>query len=700
MSMNRKMNFKKVFGLLLSLSLVLGCFSVSFAGEISQASLSVSGDSVYEMESGKSSSISFQLKNNGTGNAENVSINAKVEALSPLRVTMRNSSLGSIGGNAYKTAVLNVTVSGEVTQASYPITLEYTYSTTGGEVLKGSETIYIKMKGFDNEPSFALSGMSLSPATLSPGETSNLSGRLTNDGGMDMYDVTISLTNLSSSGISLTSGFSNKNISKLLVGGDTSFAFSLAASADMAAGNYPVTIKLDFKDVYGKAHEKTQDYYINVGGVAGQKADLEIRNMVEPSGTYGVNQNFTVQFNVYNNGKVAAKNIVVTAKALEDSAVVPKSGSIKTIASLEPGASTSVSFTLAATAAATTRNYPIEFSVEYTSGGTATTTFKQFAGVNVSNPDKEEDNSSKPKIIVSDYSADPLVVMAGEEFDLNMTFLNTHKEKAVKNIKMYLTLAEETSSSSEKSGNIFTPVNSSNTFYFDAIPAKGTVQKSLRMYVVPEAQPKTYTLTVNFEYEDGAGKEYTATELLGINVKQVTEIQVDEFSVPDMVEMYSPVSVAFNYYNTGKVKLNNVMVKIEGEVDTQNRNTYVGNMDTGSSEYYEASFTPNSAGEVPVAIVISYEDSTGEVKEERREFVLNVSEPYVPEAGEGMEEPTTTTVDMKSIAIGVGVLLVFAIGLFVFVKRQKGDPEGTFAESIDNVDDEDDDEDDEEGMSV
>ena len=34
------------------------------------------------------------------------------------------------------------------------------------------------------------------------------------------------------------------------------------------------------------------------------------------------------------------------------------------------------------------------------------------------------------------------ILMAGENFDLTMTFLNTHVEKAVKNVKMYLTMIE------------------------------------------------------------------------------------------------------------------------------------------------------------------------------------------------------------------------------------------------------------------
>ena len=38
--------------------------------------------------------------------------------------------------------------------------------------------------------------------------------------------------------------------------------------------------------------------------------------MAEPSGVYGVNQNFVVKFNLFNNGKGVAKNIKVTATEL------------------------------------------------------------------------------------------------------------------------------------------------------------------------------------------------------------------------------------------------------------------------------------------------------------------------------------------------------------------------------------------------
>ncbi|MDD4844176.1 MAG: CARDB domain-containing protein [Anaerotignum sp.] len=679
--------------------MILGQTAVALADDVSgSAQIVLGGETVVEVVAGQENRFTVQVKNKGGATAQSVYVSPQNNGTNPFRVSVvGGGDVGSIGANGYKNVTLIVNVNGEVKESSYAVTLDMAYTNSNDSSFSSSDTLYLKMKGFDNEPSFKLDSMKLSPESMSPGSSANLSGKILNNGDQDMQDVDVSLSNLETDKISLSSGFSSKHYSSIPAGTSVDFAFSLVASADMAAGNYPVNIKLKFKDEFGKSIEKELPYYVNVGGIAGQKSQLEIRNMKEPGGVYDVNENFTVSFDLYNSGKVAAKSIVVTAVGVDTAAVVPKSASVKTISELAPGATTSLSFTFAGTAASKTQNYAIQFTTEYTSGGTAVSSFKQFAGVNVNNPDADEENASKPKLIVSNYECDPLIVMAGQEFNLNMEVLNTHAAKGVKNVKMYLTLAEETSSDSEKSGNVFTPVDSSNTFYFDEIGAKSTVQKQLRLYVVPDAQPKTYTLTVNFEYEDATGKEFTAAELLGINVKQVTALQMDDFAMPDEVEMYSPVTVSFGYYNTGKVTLSNVMVKVIGDVECQNKNTYIGNLESGASEYFESSFTPTSSGEVPVSIVVSYEDASGEVMEETRDFTLNVMEPMMPEDMEG-EEAEQPPMDMKKVMISIALLAILAMGLFVFIKRQKQEPNNSFSESKDDLNDDEDD--DREDMSL
>lgn len=708
----RKRPLYKIFAILLALTVLMGIPAPSFAADLDgRPSVFVSGDGVYEIDAAKETRLTIQVKNKGGALAESIVMRAKSdEAIPPFKINFSaGENVGNLGANGVKSLNMYVEITGTVEKASYPITISYTYQDAAGSSYSGSDTIYLRMKGFNTEPDYTFDQMKLAPESMSPGTAATLSGIVKNTGSQDMYMTEVSLSNLSTEGITISGGFNTVQVGKLTVGQTASFSFQLASSADMVAGNYPVTIQLKYQDAYGKEFTKEQQYYVNVGGASGKTSQLEIRNMKEPQGVYGVNQNFPVQFELYNAGQVAAKDIVITAEALDPTAVVPKSSSVKTLSSLAPGASMPLNFTFAGTNQATSQNYAIQFLVEYTSGGTKVHSFKQYAGANISNPEKdkegEEENPSKPKIIVSNYVCDPLIVMAGQEFDLNLTLTNTHAAKGVKNIKMFLTLAEETSSETEKSGNIFTPVNSSNTFYFDAIAPKGSVDKDLRLYVVPNAQPKTYTLTVNFEYEDAEGKEYTAKELLGINVEQETELSIDEFALPETIEQYTPVTVSFSYYNTGKVALSNLMFKVEGDVECSQKSTYIGNLDSGASDYYEVSFTPNNLGQVPVDIVAVYEDPSGETQEIRRSFVLNVTEPIMMDGEMDGEQPETT-LNIKNVGIAIAVLLVLAAGLFFFIKKQKEDPDA-FAESMENDEDldedlleEDEDDKDEEGMPL
>lgn len=707
----KKTGFQKIVTCLFACILLFGLAIPSYAANDDftegKPEIFISGNSVYEVQNGEETRIDLQVKNKGSAIANRIVMRAKSdEALPPFKISFSDGeNVGSLGVNSSQNVRMYITMDETPEKSSYPITISYTYQNAAGDSFSGSEIIHLKIKGFDKEPTYLFDNMKMVPESLTPGQGGTVSGIVKNSGSQDMLQAEVILDKLQTEGISLSGGFSSMQIGNLGVGKQASFSFPLSASADMAAGNYPVTIKLKYQDEFGKEYEKTQDYYISVGGENGKATQLEIRNMKEPQGVYDVNQNFQVTFDLCNTGQTTAKDIVIKAEGLEATAVVPKSTSMKNIASLPAGKSVPLTFTFAGTNQASTQNYAVQFTVTYKTGNTKEETFKQYAGVNIKNSEKEkkeeEENdkdkpTSKPKIIVSKYVCDPLIVMAGEEFDLKTTLMNTHPTKGVKNIKMFLTLAEETSSESEKSGNIFTPVNSSNTYYFDAIAPKSTVDKELRLYVVPNAQPKTYTLTVNFEYEDETGKEYTATELLGINVKQITELSMDEIALPESVEQYAPVTVSFSYYNTGKVALNNVMFKIEGDVDSSTKSTYIGNMEPGASDYYEATFTSNELGEVPVSIVASYEDTSGETIEERRDFVLNVTEPMPVDEGMEMEESQNHT-NFKLIGIIAGVVVVIVVAVVIIVlKKRKKKKEASLLADVDF----DDDKDDEEGISL
>ncbi len=650
---------------------------------------------VYEVTPGKTNTIKIKLRNGSAYGAKAIVIQPTFTDIDNTPFTVgfagEENRISSLAPRSETEIELTVDVERTAATKNYPVTLNYSYFNTYNIKFTGKDTIYLKVNNLSGEPDFKFENVAVTPSEIEAGETTTISGEIVNNNFITMHEVNLTLEGLSSDGISVNNSLDSQNFSRIAAGATQQFSFPLIAGKEIAGGTYPITLKISYKDDAGRSYDKSQNYYINVGGSSStEKPSLEIRNMEEPTGTYVVNQNFEIAFDLVNIGEGEAKNIKVSASGMgESGAVVPKSTSIKNVKTLAPNETSHFSFTFAGTSSASTQNYPVEFTIEYENEAGTATTFKQYAGVNVSNPkkdkedekDEEDEKKSKPKIIVSDYVCDPIIVMAGNEFDLTMTLMNSHKYKSVHNIKMFLTMAEETTSDTAKTGNIFTPVDSSNTFYFDDIVPKGKVDKALRLYVVPDAQPKTYTLTVNFEYEDQDGNEYTSQELLGINVKQVTQLDIDDYTLPQQIEMGMPVTVNFSYYNTGKVTLNNLMIRIDGDVETENRNTYIGNLESGSSDYYEAMFTPTSMGKLPVSIVVSYDDASGETIEEKRDFILNVIEPMPMDDMMGMEDIEGKSGISKPIIIGavVGVVIIIAIiAIVMIVKHKKKKAEEAF----------------------
>ena len=703
--MVNKISFKRLLAFLAVLIMAISVSLTVFAADDDEEKepagtpiINVISGNIYEIEPGQETSIALRVRNTSTSVAKSVVVIPTVENASenPLKVTLnaQSSNIGTISANGERTINLTVSADRTASTKTYAVNIKFQFLNNDGFSYDSTSTIYFKIKNASGIPAFNFQNYRLNPSALNAGDSSILTFELFNKGPLNLYNAVVSLENLDPAGVGVN-GTNQKKFSKIWAGTKETISFNLTTNSAMEDGSYPITVKVVFNDENGTEHTYEEKYFVSVGAGSGKNADLRIENVKEPGGTYGVNQNFDFSFTIKNYGDAAVENIRISAAEYgEGGNIVPKSNSTFSLKELQPGKSADYTFTFAPTGNASSRNYTVEFKLEYKMGG-KDYTVTQYGGANVTNPDKDEEEGdkkeSKPKIIVSDYKCDPVIVMAGENFDLTMTFLNTHIEKAVKNVKMYLTMVEETSSENEKSGNVFTPVDSSNTFYYDSIAPKGTVSKTMTLYTVPSAQPKTYTLTVNFEYEDESGNEYTATELLGINVKQVSQIDTSEIFVPESSEIGMPISVYFDIHNTGKVDISNLKVSLEGDITTQNKSTYIGNCSPGDSNYYEGSFSVNNMGLNNFKMTISYDDPSGEQIQQVKEYTINGIEPVVDDTISGEMMPDDMDMNQglslkAKIGIGVGAVIGIIILVVVLKVIKKRKDARLIADDLENED--------------
>jgi len=204
--------------------------------------------------------------------------------------------------------------------------------------------------------------------------------------------------------------------------------------------------------------------------------------------------------------------------------------------------------------------------------------------------------------------------------------MNTSSNRTVRNIRVTLNIDEEVTTGTERRGSVFTPVGRSSTFFIDTIAPGGEVQEHIRFYTLPDAPPRNYIIIVDFEYEDSDNNPFQARESIGINVKQVTRLDISEVFIPDFTPTYQPIFVNFELYNTGRVTLSNLMIKVEGNFMVNQPSVFYGSLTPGMMDFYDNVITPSEPGMQELAIVISYEDDTGELIEERKVFNLDVTE--------------------------------------------------------------------------
>lgn len=303
--------------------------------------------------------------------------------------------------------------------------------------------------------------------------------------------------------------------------------------------------------------------------------------------------------------------------------------------------------------------------------------------LNLPLPLQESVNGREPKVIIKQYQVNPTKVLAGNDVTLSLYIENTNS-LPVKNVSIQLDVPTETSSTggTVSSGTVFSPINSSNTFYIDRIDGKDVVVKTINMSVGPDALAKTYIVPVNISYEGTDGTKYTASDNVNIPVSQESKVDIINTNVQANGNVGEPLSITMEFVNVGKVSLTNFKVSLDGDVPGKNDNVYyIGTFNVGDSDEYSAMIYPEVEGILTGNIRISYMDGNNQ------EVIID--EPFSSEIGPAIDysammdptiselEPEPTFVDkLKTHLLTIIVAIVaIAEGIILFRGKRKAKAE-------------------------
>lgn len=447
---------------------------------------------------------------------------------------------------------------------------------------------------------------------------------------------------------------------------------------EMTTGTQTIQLKAMYK--YG-SEIKTEEIpvYLKVTGMdeqAGTSGSLAVTSYKIDKSTVPAGESFKLSVTVQNNTAKAVQGLQVKLDGLATEGITVNGGlDTQTVQNLGKGASTTLTYNMATSKKLETGNQILTVNLKNGEEEVSSKVFVPVKGTKTSSGDEEGVGMSKPQIIMQSYSFGESSVVGGQTFPLTLNVKNTSSVSAIENVKMTIESAPD-----ETTGGVFTPANSSNTFFIARVPAGGVFSESIDMLVKADAAPKSYGLQVKFSYEavlDGKRETLEATETITVPVTQPDRFEVNE------VEMYSPIylgdspSISVQYVNQGKSTIFNLSVEATGEnFTTGESKSYIGNVESGASDSFDLSINPVDVGPLSGTLKFTYEDANGDTKEIIREFsaeVMQMDMPAIDDPGmEPMpEEPKGGLPMWAWILIGVGGAVVIAVVVIVVVVKVK-----------------------------
>ncbi|MCL2360362.1 MAG: hypothetical protein FWC73_00950 [Defluviitaleaceae bacterium] len=595
------------------------------------------------VEPGDDEEVSVTIRNIGSHSAHNFLSTATVSADAPFMVEFLNNTnrLSTLSQNSQRNMIMRIVVDANAEPGDTgTITLTHRFNTHLGAPTDSTDTIHVRIGGDAGATGLRLTNIRSSETNLGQNQEFNVTATLENTGTAPANNVQISLANLDTESIILTSDLGDAAFSALEPGQSRQVSFTFRTARDISSGFYAIYFRL----IYDRVAENRPlvPFYVTVvADYATTSPHLELRNISAPTARLNVGQTGNITFELANTGDAIAHNIRVSATPLGEGAapLVPTTSNVQSVQSLGVDAYRAFTFGFMPTNRAETQSYAIQLRVEYEIRGTGgePSPFVQYVGLNVFNPEPEEDDDDDepgrrqiPRIIVYTNSTYPQIPRAGQNFDMEITFLNTSNTRAVNNIRITLDAPPPATGGQQGSttggDSVFVPVGGSNTLFVSNLAPGESVTRTITMFTVPDASPRIYTMQVNLDYQDEEFDHHEVTELISVPVAQDSRLETrpPEVAIMPFMDMFGFVDFEFDIINSGRVNLRNLRVRVDGNFDTSQANDYLGNLQQGRVVNFRGRIFPSEPGLQEGAIVVYAEDDAGEIVEIVHPFTIDV----------------------------------------------------------------------------
>lgn len=219
-------------------------------------------------------------------------------------------------------------------------------------------------------------------------------------------------------------------------------------------------------------------------------------------------------------------------------------------------------------------------------------------------------STTKPTVMVRDFSFGGANVSAGNTFTLNLNSYNTSQIQGISDVTTTVTLPAT-----------ITIAGGSNVALHPVVAPSGAFTDTFQLHVQNSAETGVANVTVAYSfYVQGTETPITSTQVVAVPIVQPDRFSFTSLDVPDEMYAGEENTITVNYVNKGKGILYNVSAEIAGNIDNPGQGQYMGNLNSGTEGSVDFAVKTDGIGPVSGVITISYEDVNGTVKKQTQEF--------------------------------------------------------------------------------
>ncbi|MDD5017053.1 MAG: hypothetical protein PHO15_03000, partial [Eubacteriales bacterium] len=173
---------------------------------------------------------------------------------------------------------------------------------------------------------------------------------------------------------------------------------------------------------------------------------------------------------------------------------------------------------------------------------------------------------SQPKIIVSGYSVNPSLAVAGEEFTACITLQNTNDKQSVQN--MAVTVSCDSPN--------FALQNESNVIYIGKLSKGAETDIEVTYKTDLETPPQRYNITLSIEYDNSDAQTLSSSGTVPILVGQPLRVEMETPQIPESVNAGDTMPLSFQVMNMGRSTVYNVRIELSAPGLIPSETAFIG----------------------------------------------------------------------------------------------------------------------------